>query len=73
MKKILILFTIVIGLVGCVATDDHEGVAVIENTGENISTVVIDGCEYIKSPVYGGVYSHKGNCKNPIHYENRTK
>ena len=30
----------------------------------------IDGCEYIESRnAYGDVLSHKGNCKNPIHYK----
>lgn len=29
---------------------------------------VIDGCEYFKCEVHGGVVvSHKGNCSNPIH------
>jgi hypothetical protein len=29
---------------------------------------VIDGCEYFKCQVHGGVVvSHKGNCSNPIH------
>lgn len=35
-------------------------------------TEIIDGCEYIKR--YEGYqrgysFSHKGNCKNPIHYK----
>lgn len=29
----------------------------------------IDGCEYIISRNgHGNIVSHKGNCKNPIHY-----
>jgi hypothetical protein len=31
-------------------------------------TVLIDGCEYISSPVYGGrTLAHKGNCTNSVH------
>ncbi len=29
---------------------------------------IIDGCEYISSPVYGGrSLTHKGNCTNAVH------
>jgi hypothetical protein len=38
----------------------------------NYSVVIIDGCEYLRK--YEGYhsgysFSHKGNCKNPIHYK----
>jgi hypothetical protein len=43
------------------------------NNGKaNLGTEIqeIDGCEYIVSKNgYGNVVSHKGNCKNPIHYK----
>lgn len=32
---------------------------------EALSIVVTDGCEYLKE---NGCSTHKGNCKNPIHY-----
>ena len=40
--------------------------------GTTYSTEIIDGCEYLKR--YEGYnsgysFSHKGNCKNPIHYK----
>lgn len=37
--------------------------------------VVIEGCEYFECATYGigaYVYTHKGNCKNPIHCYNST-
>lgn len=51
-------------------TENGSGNAV---TGETTySTEIIDGCEYLKR--YDGYnsgysFSHKGNCKNPIHYK----
>jgi len=34
-------------------------------------TVNIEGCEYFENKTHGPnfVYTHKGNCKNPIHKE----
>lgn len=37
----------------------------------NQSVIQIDGCEYFRyetSYGYGNI-THKGNCKNPIHYQ----
>jgi hypothetical protein len=40
----------------------------IKELQKNTSVVVIDGCEYLRFPLYyhDGL-THKGNCKNPIH------
>lgn len=36
------------------------------------NTVVVEGCEYFVIAAHGSfTYVHKGNCKNPIHPENR--
>jgi len=50
-----------------------------EINSDDVEIVVIDGCEYIiykSTPsnnvrIGYGFMSHKGNCKNPIHYHNR--
>ena len=35
-----------------------------------LKIVEIEGCEYFMCTNYeGNVLSHKGNCKNPIHYK----
>lgn len=62
--KYIFLFFIIF-FIGC--DFDSESVPV-KNFSYDI--VVIDSCEYIRSyTVYGHyVASHKGNCKNPIHY-----
>jgi len=41
----------------------------LTSEGEKVKIVTIDGCEYIKNNTHGWkkVYTHKGNCKNPIH------
>jgi hypothetical protein len=39
-----------------------------EKTTLGNGIVVVEGCEYIVCPnSYGRSYTHKGNCKNPIH------
>jgi hypothetical protein len=48
---------------------------IVRNSGE-YKTVTIDSCEYISGwsgsgNVGGPIFTHKGNCKNPIH--NKTK
>ena len=36
--------------------------------GRQYTTVDIDGCQYIQR-AYDGHIIHKGNCRNPIHWE----
>ena len=36
--------------------------------GRQYTTVVIDDCEYIQR-AYDGHIFHKGNCRNPLHWE----
>lgn len=45
------------------------------NEAQQVSVVVIEDCEYLLIGVgYAQVFSHKGNCKNPIHiYNNKVK
>ncbi len=31
------------------------------------NTIIIEGCEYINVSRLTSHYTHKGNCKNPIH------
>ena len=45
--------------------------------GITYEITIIDGCEYILGTDNGGYnggyfLSHKGNCKNPIHYQNKV-
>lgn len=60
MKKILVLLFVVVTMLSCTAvTGDKE-----------YRTIEIDGCEYLfKYNGYnsGESFTHKGNCKNPIH------
>jgi prepilin-type N-terminal cleavage/methylation domain-containing protein len=40
---------------------------------DDIRVVRIDGCEYLESGVANGfTRTHKGNCDNPIHYQNHS-
>lgn len=66
--KLSIMLYLILILFAC--TNNGTGNAV---TGETeYSTIIIDNCEYLKK--YEGYqrgysFSHKGNCKNPIHYK----
>lgn len=33
---------------------------------DTLGTITIDGCEYLTG---GGLLAHKGDCRNPIHWE----
>ena len=68
-KSILVITTLLVLLLfSC----DDNGNAI---TGEkNYSIEIIDDCEYIRK--YDGYnmgysFTHKGNCNNPIHYQNK--
>lgn len=66
--KLSIIVYLILILSAC--TDNGSGNAI---TGETeYTTIIIDNCEYLKK--YEGyqcgyTFSHKGNCKNPIHYQ----
>ena len=71
MKKILAIILVAF-LCGC--DDSVQPMTLTQDSdGREIKVVTIEGCEYFKLYTYGGnyVYTHKGNCKNPIHiYKN---
>lgn len=75
MKKLLTILVISVSLVlvGCV--EDPKSKDVTTSTGEPMVTVDIEGCEYFKQFGSHGerTYSHKGNCKNPIHVYNKIE
>ncbi len=73
---LLITITYLILIIGC----DEKNIATVKTETNRIvdsiarapryDIAVIDGCEYIVSFGHWGgeyIYSHKGNCKNPIH------
>lgn len=71
MKKItigLLLLIIAISMSSC--NESNISKAIIGE--DNYTIIMIDGCEYLQR--YEGYrsgysFSHKGNCKNPIHYQ----
>ena len=41
----------------------------VDYISSDLSIITIDKCEYVKYiGTYGGGITHKGNCKNPIHF-----
>lgn len=71
MKKFLIIIFIMFSFFSCSITSD-DGKEVYpsrELSTENV--VTFEGCEYfvISNYYFYKTFTHKGNCKNPIHYK----
>ncbi len=69
--KTIIGLLLIIGFTGCV--EDIKRKPVIELLQRDYDLkydiIEIDGCEYIRTYFDRSVsLTHKGNCKNPIHY-----
>lgn len=74
MKKLLIA-TLLIGMASSCeeATVTRKTTTIVtQNGGKPLKLIFIEGCEYFEFSS-GHRYSlcHKGNCKNPIHPENK--
>lgn len=67
MKYLIFLFL----LVSCETNVSKKPSTVIIN-GVSFSIYEIENCEYLGNDLShrNAVLTHKGNCKNPIHYEN---
>ena len=68
---VIILLCIMTLLVGCTSREKQKEISVydVDTLDTEYSVYIIDSCEYII--FYGGSStwgSHKGNCKNAIHY-----
>ena len=75
MRKLLL--TLVIGLTigSCSEPNvDRKNTGIIYGDGAEVEEIVIDGCQYIGQ--FGGFNTdwgtHKGNCNNPIHIQNKV-
>ncbi len=71
MKKLLVLLCL--ASVGC---SQDENASVLTSTKDvlyigginyNVSIIEVDSCEYITLDSDVRTFTHKGNCKNPIH------
>lgn len=68
-KKIALIAIVLMVLVGCSRDNPID----LEKVTKNMQTIEIEGCEYLIYSRFTGSYtysfmSHKGNCRNPIHY-----
>ena len=72
MKKTLLVVILVV-LFGCTEKDDQQRVGDQQKVGDSyIYYYHIDGCDYLgklNGEPRNFFLSHKGNCKNPIHYK----
>ena len=63
MKTRILILLALVTFASCNEPVNADGVE-----GLDSEIVKIRGCEYIKSHVYlGRVYTHLGDCRNPIH------
>ncbi len=64
---LLTILAVAVMLGGCTNELKRRAERDVQQNG--VTVIIIDRCEYIVCPVYAGnvVYSHKGNCNNPIH------
>lgn len=71
--KILALFILLVTLTtSCnYSESDKDGESFSPSSGLNLNhVIVVDGCEYFVVNAYTSyTYVHKGNCINPIHYQ----
>lgn len=70
MKKLIYLLPI-LSMFGCSQNDQYW---VDQHAGEikDKPVIIYEGCEYLyNGNTYGETYTHKGNCKNPIHCFNK--
>jgi hypothetical protein len=73
-KGLLGLFAIGM-MAGCTESNlKTKRTTIILNDGDDpMQVVTIEGCEYLLcNNSHGDVIIHKGNCKNPIHPENKS-
>jgi hypothetical protein len=66
--SLALLVTVLFLMSGC----ERQPEAAVTDKINNVSIAKIDGCEYLKNEFvmtggYGVVFTHKGNCNNPIH------
>jgi hypothetical protein len=76
MKNILVILVGLLVVIGCADSskqtpNPHK--MELDNTSQyynqNYKVYTLEGCEYIVADEGPGKWgSHKGNCKNPIHY-----
>lgn len=70
MKNIFILTLTIILFSGCMVKGDSNEYVFASNNLSNENMVIFEGCEYFVISNYPPfkTFTHKGNCKNPIHY-----
>lgn len=72
--KIIKLLILCILFSSCVKNTTENTIDVIKFNGEYLQVVEIDSCEYLYlGGGNGSLLTHKGNCKNIIHHENKIK
>lgn len=76
MRKLLLILVIGLTIVSCEEPNvERKNTGIIySEEGDEIQEIVIDGCQYIGR--FGGYNrdwgTHKGNCNNPIHKQNKA-
>lgn len=70
LRRVIILATFTL-LIALIVWQGMKNETKNSKNYQHEEVIVIDGCEYLKIPSYmqHHTLTHKGNCKNPIHYQ----
>jgi len=71
--KSKIIIAVALFLCGCISQEEEKKNK--QQKANQMIVVTVEGCEYFASSTYrveGVILTHKGNCKNPIHYTQTT-
>lgn len=76
MKKLILLAIVALSLCGCariaLPTKINGQTVLVSSIINPNNIIVVEGCEYFVISAHASfTYFHKGNCKNPIHPENK--
>lgn len=73
MKKLLIILAFSLTLTAC--TTNLETTGSVTSGTTTFYIVKIGDCEYVEYVLVGGgvIFTHKGDCSNPIHYQCNCK
>lgn len=72
--KVIKLLILCILFSSCVKNTTESITELIKFNGDYLQVIEIDSCEYLyQGGGNAALLTHKGNCKNKIHYENKIK
>lgn len=70
-NKKLLFIALAMGMMGCTKTNKNAILHHVDVFVNPLQELQVDGCTYLfKEHDRGAIFTHKGNCNNPIHIHN---